>query len=226
MRKTVEMYQKPNLWEVPEEWAGQEAYLIGGGPSLKGFNFQLLAGKNVIGCNDAVHLGPEIVHTLVFGDVSWWNKNKHILPKFTGRMVTNSPSVLPFRIPNLLKCKRQRDGIHKGSTLGWNYSTGALAINLAVSLGAAKIYLLGYDLARVGNASHWHNHNPKQIYDFSFRRFIDGFNTVAKNLPQGVQVFNVSNGTTRLTCFPIMSFEAFKEHLINKDFEFLNKAVA
>ena len=200
-----------DLWTPTREWEGQDAYLIGGGPSLTGFDFSRLAGSNVIGCNDAFHLGAEIVTFCIFGDPSWWQKVKWELEKFEGRVVTNAPTILPYKVPGLLKMLRERDGIHSGSTLGWNYSTGAAAINLATSLGAHRIFLLGYDLGNAGSKSHWHAHNGKVTQDYAFKRFMRGFDMVKQHLPEGVEVLNVTDGTTKLEAFPKINFEVFWE---------------
>jgi len=202
-----------NLWTPPKEWEGQEAYLIGGGPSLTGFDFSLLRGRNVIGCNDAFRLGPDIISYCIFGDPGWWQKNRHELEQWPGRLVTNAPTMLSWEVPRLHKMARERDGIHSGSTLGWNYSTGAAAINLAISLGAIRIYLLGYDLSNRGNVSHWHPWNSKTTQEYAFRRFLNGFLCVSRSLPPGVSVINVTDGSSRLPVFPRMSFLEFLETL-------------
>lgn len=201
------------LWTPEREWEGQDAFLIGGGPSLTGFKFQSLAGKNVIGCNDAFHLGPGIISICAFGDAAWWQKNKFKLEKFPNRIVTSAPSMLPFKVPNMLKMERERDGIHSGNKIGWNYSTGAMAINLAISLGAKRIFLLGYDVSSQGHTHHWHNHNPKPIHGDSFARFMEGFHTLKAAIPAGVEVFNVTDGISKLTCFPTISFAMFQSVL-------------
>lgn len=197
-----------DLWTPTREWDGEDAFLVGGGPSLAGFDFSLLRPLNVLGCNDAFHLGAGVVDFCVFGDAGWWNRNKWTLEKnFAGRTVTNAPSLIHLKIPNVLRMRRVRDGIHSGDTLGWNYSTGALAINLAISLGARRIFLLGYDLCNRDGASHWHVHG-KATQQYAFDRFRRGFDMVKASLPAGVQVFNVTDGGSKLTAFPMFSFEA------------------
>lgn len=200
----------PQVWTVPNDWAGQDAICIGGGPSLTGFDFSVLRDRNTIGCNDAFRLGSDIVQYCVFGDSQWWQREKYNLQEFTGHLVTNSPSLLHYNIPGLLKCHRSRDGLHRGSTLGWNYSTGALAINLAVSLGATRIFLLGYDLnITPAGAHHWHKYNTKGTKEVVFKRFLAGFHTLKRSMPLEVQTFNVTNGTSKLDAFPCISFPQF-----------------
>lgn len=197
-------------WSPTPEWQGQDAYLIGGGPSLSGFDFQRLRDKKVIGCNDAFRLGPEIVDICLFCDASFFHSHKWELEKWPGRMVTNAPTLLELNCPWLLQMKRQKDGLTEGETLGFNLSTGASAINLALALGSRRIFLLGYDLSR-SNAgdSHWHRHNPKMTKDASFERFQKGFDHVSRCLIQypTAQVLNVTNGESRLQGFDRISFE-------------------
>lgn len=192
-----------------KEWDGGDAFLIGGGPSLKNFNFSLLEGMNVIGCNDAYRLGSKIVKYGAFGDANWWHKNKWNIEQSGIPFVTNAPSVLHMNIPNMIRMNRERDGIHSGNTLGWNYSTGALAINIAINLGAIRIFLLGYDITSQGKESHWHAYNERIIPPASFDRFLKGFAKISQHLPEGVQVFNVTDGSSRLHCFPRIIFEDF-----------------
>ena len=199
-------------WIPSKEWLGQDAHLIGGGASLLGFDFNFLCGKNTIGCNDAYRLGPSVVHTCVFGDTSWWEQNKYALEKFTGRVVSISPTIRHLNLSWLRQLSRIRDGLHDGNTCGWNYSTGATAINVAISLGADRIYLLGYDLTQKQGKSHWHNHRKAPTLASNFSRFQRGFDRLAKDLPKypGIEVINVSDGTSKLTTFRTITFEEWK----------------
>ena len=74
-------------------WKGRTAYIIGGGVSLDGFNFSLLKGERVIGCNDAYTLGVHIVKICAFGDNSFWEAHKGPLSKYRGWVVTNNEHI-------------------------------------------------------------------------------------------------------------------------------------
>lgn len=200
-------------WAVTEEWKGLSAFIVGGGSSLSRFDFDWLKDRKTIGCNHAYHLGPEIIDICIFGDAAFFHRNYVQLEKFGGRCVGVSPSLEPLKYSWLLNLKRIRDGLHNGGFLGWNYSTGAAAINLAYNLGANPIYLLGFDM-RAGNAgkTHWHNHGRGPTQENSFRRFSRGFHTLAASLRhKDVEVFNVGDGTSALECFPKITFEQMKE---------------
>ena len=193
------------VWTPEKEWAGQDAFLIGGGSSLKGFDFSRLEGKNTIGCNDAFRLGAKVIRYVIFGDASWYEKNKWELEKFKGNVVSCVPALLPYNLPWMKKMLRIRDGLYDGCTLGWNYSTGAAAINLAISLGASTVYLLGYDMSsNPKGETHWHQHRKGPTQDYSFRRFMGGFATLYRSLSAlngSVRVLNVTDGSSALPYF-------------------------
>lgn len=209
------------IWKPTREWEGQDAFLIGGGPSLRGFNFSSLKGRKVIGCNDAHTLGPEIVTYNCFGDCSWFIRNTKNLEGNVIPFVTCSPQLLSFRFPNLFSMRRKMHGIAtEEDTIAFNYSTGALAISLAFKLGAKRAFLLGYDLRNQNNQSHWHDKNPKIVRDFSFDRFVRGFLDLKKALEsvEGFEVVNVNDGPSRLRdVFPTISlaemFQMVKEEV-------------
>lgn len=197
------------FWDPTDHWKGQEAILIGGGPSLRRFPFDRLRGKNVIGINDAFRLGPEIVKFNFFGDVGWWTQHRDEIAESSVWFVTNSPTMVEFKIPRLLKMDRLMNGIGQGPVLGWNHHSGAAAINLAYTMGADPIFLLGYDLSNQGPSSHWHDYNPRTIVEESFRRFKEGSTTVANELKDKVKIFNVTDGSSRLDLFPKITFDDF-----------------
>ena len=200
------------LWTPPPEWLGQDTILLGGGSSLTDYDFSRFKGRNTIGCNDAFRLGPEIIKICAFGDASFFHHCKWELEKFSGKVVTCAPGLLNLKLSWLLQMKRLRDGLHSGSTIGWNYSTGAMAINLALSLGANRIFLLGYDVGkRLDGKTHWHDYRHKLIQDETYRRFVRGFSCVhasLKRFPE-IQVVNVTDGTSQLPLFERITFEEF-----------------
>jgi hypothetical protein len=199
------------LWNPTDLWRGEDAILIGGGSSLQNFPFEKLAGKKVIGINHAYKLGSHIVSLCYFGDAQFWEKEKWNIEESDVEFVTDSPALLPLNLPYIHKMKRLQEGIGEGSTLGWNWSSGAAAINLAYTMGARRIFLLGYDLTNLEGRSHWHYWNPAPIPEESFNRFRRGFEIVAKELKGKVDIFNVTDGSSQLYLFPRVNFEKFFE---------------
>ncbi len=172
------------LYVPPRDWEGQAAFLIGGGSSLVGFDFNCLRGRNVIGINDAYRLGEEIVKVVLFGDSSFFYRNIGNLSTFKGDVVSCSSNLLNARWSWLKRMKRIKEGFYHGDTLGWNHNTGAAAINLAASKGATQIYLLGYDGGRIKGRTHWHTESHEHVPDSSYARFNAGFQVLAKAIQE------------------------------------------
>jgi hypothetical protein len=112
--------------------------------------------------------------------------------------------------------ERQDEGLSK-TRLAWNANTGAAAINLALILGASRVFLLGYDCCMdVENSArpestHWHDRRIEVPQQQHYDRFLNGFRQVAAALPvvfPGRKVFNVSEGSSRIGCFPVVDFES------------------
>src|SRR3974390_354951 len=117
-------------------WAGQDVFIIGGGPSLRGFEFEQLSKRAVIGCNHAFALGP-VCQICTFGDIRFWDYRRYELEKFEGWVVTNNNSCLRPPPPWLKFYGHKAEGLApvESGDLAWNNNTGALAINLALVLG-------------------------------------------------------------------------------------------
>lgn len=208
------------LWKPTPIWQGQPAYLIGGGSSLKQFDFQTLKGKNTIGANYAFRLGADVIPWMCFSDTGWFNGAKFELERYAeagGNVVSCATSLGHLNIPWIKKMQRVRDGLlFANGAIGWNYSTGAMMINLAMYLGSDQIFLLGYDMARKEGVSHWHNAYAKVTDDASFARHTKGFVNVHTDLVRrfpGVRVFNVTDGDSRLPLYDRISMAQFKRVL-------------
>jgi len=195
-------------WIVEKKWKDQEVFIIGGGESLKGFDWGLLKPLRTIGCNDAYVHGTDIC---LFGDTKWFEHHEKWLRNYEGIVFTSCPKLQKSRVPWLWLICREAIGLHKGS-IGWNFSTGANAINLALLLGAAKIYLLGFDvkLSKYGK-SNWHDNNLDAPNEEVYPKFLEGFKYVARDLRKKfpeVKVINVTNDSA-LNEFPKISTKEF-----------------
>lgn len=199
------------------DWSGRPAYIIGGGKSLRHFDFFQLIDRNVIGCNQAFLEHPDVVDIALFGDPGFWQRYAIALAAFPGWVATNRDDLQDHNkaaLPRWLKIyKRVDEGWGTGETLAFNYNTGALAVNLAASLGATRIYLLGFDMQPNG---HWHGRSyepPQQASHYN--RFKDGFGILAEAirapnvLRQPIEVINVSEpGVSQLAVFPVVPFSS------------------
>ncbi len=200
-------------WIPEKKWDGQEAFIIGGGDSLKTFDWNLLKPLLTIGCNDAFIYGFEICKLCVFGDRKWFKKHRLALEKYKGVVFTNVTQLFNTNIPWVWTMDRGSKGLHHDA-LGWNYSTGAVALNLALLLGAIKIYLIGFDmqLGEKGNAN-WHDNSLDKPDADVYNKFITGFKRISKDLIKfpGAEVFNVTDNSL-LDVFPKIGVKEFWEN--------------
>ena len=188
-------------WNVPNLWQGATAYIIGGGPSLRSFDFNKLKGKPVIGCNDAYLLGKDIVKICCFGDSAWYYIHREKLLDSNIPCVTNDNFLMkePIHVT-----RKKTLSLGEGEYLGWFHNTGAMAINLALSLGAKRIYLLGYDmgLGQEGQAN-WHPNLKDEPNAKHYTKFMRYFPLLAKQIkvkyPE-VAIIN-SNAYSKLDVF-------------------------
>ncbi len=146
-------------------WEGEEVFVVGGGASLRGFDFSRLKRAKTIAVNRAYERLPSAV--LCSMDLAFWKthgKNAdalcagprvHVrvgaekLPAFGPTHVV--PCCADLRLPN--PHLKPDWGTSLGSGLGCGGNSGFAAINLAHVLGARRIYLLGFD----GTPGHWHD---------------------------------------------------------------------
>jgi len=198
-------------WNPESIWKDQDVFIIGGGTSLRTFDWKLLEDKWTIGCNSAFSLGEKICKVCIFGDARWFDIYKHELVKYKGTVFTNSNQLLRTKISWLWTMSRQAKGLHHNA-LGWNKNTGASAINLALLLGAKRIYLLGYDmyLSQQGQPN-WHDRLIHKPNEENYPKFVDNYKFVVRDLEKKwpkVEVINITDNSA-LNCFPKVGIDVF-----------------
>jgi len=198
-------------WIPEAKWQDEDVFIIGGGNSLKSFDWGLLEDKYTIGCNSAFTLGEKVCKICVFGDAKWFRKYKDELQNYKGVVFTNVTELRNSRLNWLWTMPRK--GIGLGTTaLGWNSNTGALAINLALVLGARRVFLLGFDmhLSKDGK-SNWHDKLLVKQKEKVYKKFIGKFARVLIDLKKvfpGREVINVTDDSD-LDVFPKIGCEEF-----------------
>lgn len=180
-------------WVPQELWKGEDAFVIGGGLSLETFDWSLLVPELTIGCNSAYLRGPDVCKICVFGDQYFIDRFYDDVAEYakTRPVFTNKQSLDGGDIPWLWTTPRAEEGLHHDA-LGWNGNTGAVALNLALVLGATRVFLLGFDMKRikiehkdgtVSDRPNWHTQSgPESTTDnVTYRRFNDNFRHVVED---------------------------------------------
>ncbi len=185
-------------------WKGKRCFIVGGGPSLKGFDWGLLQGELSIGVNRAFEkYDPTIMFCMDPGMWGWIVSRKfgpEVLQRYnefkgykvwTNNIWLNIPpedNTYIADVKNLMPC---------GS------NSGHSAINLAVLLGASPIYLLGFDMKGDGKGRQkwWHDGYPTENSEQMYSGFITAMTKDAPRLLGEAEVVNL-NPNSALKCFP------------------------
>ena len=190
-------------------------YLVGGGPSLQGFNWSKLAGKPTIAINRAYEQVPD-AGIVYFADLRFWNWHKAGLLAHPGTIITGCKhithqDVLTFRITGKKGLDMNPWALRSGN------SSGYAAINLAAHIFALRgskgtslikrIVLMGYDMQTDNGRHHWHDgyqvKNKPDIYD----KMVDYFATIAGPLQdRDIEVINTSMDS-RIDAFEKREFD-------------------
>jgi hypothetical protein len=188
-------------------WAGQRCFIIGGGRSLKGFDFEMLRGEHIIAINRAVEYCPfaDIMFSLDSRLYGWYRRHKidgwEKFESFRGlRVWVETPGgkwdndvLLVRKAGHFGLSFSLADGIYTGGNSGY------AAVNLAVAMGASVIDLLGFDMDKRGN---FHSGYPTPGGDPKARGWIEGMNKLAGLLQSSkIKVVNL-NPKSKLKCFP------------------------
>jgi hypothetical protein len=199
------------LWTPEELWKGRSVFVIGGGPSLRSFNWSLLRDELTIGCNAAYRLGLDICKLCLFNDLKFWHVHREALLAYKGPVVTCAPTLLHSEISWLRTMRRQPVGLHVDA-LGWNKNTGAAALNLALILGAASVYLLGFDMKMSQDQKkNWHPYESKNTNNHTYQGFVQSFRHVVRDWEKKFpdrEIVNV-NDDSDLKGFPTVPVQEF-----------------
>jgi len=203
-------------------WKGKPCFLVGGGPSLRGFNFHKLDGHRTIGVNKSfiyfdptinISMDSRLYNWIVGGTLGKENKvdvRKRFYDttairvwvrthgyKFGSEVYILKASSLSFGYPSKMEL-----GIHTGG------NSGFCALQLAILLGANPIYLLGYDMKGENEKqAWWHNGYPQMQPVGVYKQFKAVFERFSAFVAErGIQVVNL-NPDSELRCFDFDTFD-------------------
>lgn len=202
------------------EWRGERCFIIGGGPSLAGFDFGRLKGKGRIIAINKAYLDAPFADVLFFMDGSpytfyglvkrgslgtealeKWNEFKgvKVYLNLVGRRLEDVYSIRKAQGGGLSRSLRY--GIYPGN------NSGTAAVGLAICLGADPIYLLGIDCKFSGGRAHYHSGYPRTMHERIFVSFIGNFNRLNSMISgKGINVINL-NPDSGVRCFPFSTID-------------------
>lgn len=192
----------------------KEVYIVGGGASLKGFDFSVLKDVDTIAVNMSALDVPDptycitadsgILRKLQRGrfdsvDTTWvlvTNPNHASMKWKDGKFTHKSGFVYNLFVVNILIKNAGTDGIgftFKDFRTGYN--SGFCGFQLAVLLGYKKIHLLGFDLSNSEDRQHYHDryNNAKTTKDETFKKFRDNFLIALKIIKEKTDIKVISH---------------------------------
>jgi hypothetical protein len=188
-------------------------WIVSGGPSLRGFDFSILAGQYVLAVNDTFRALP-LARGVVSIDAHWQYHRINALRMFSGtkwicrRQGFGGPAVpgavlMEFASEPGLSETWQR--VHAVGTSGY------AALNIAYLMRPDFIGLLGFDYTRPGK--HWHREYewPSGAPSNMWQDWGAAFDSTREHL-LNVEVVNFSEGSA-VTAFPRMSLGAVAKYI-------------
>jgi len=193
-------------------WQGRRCFIIGGGSSLRDFDWSLLDGELTIGINKALEkIEPTIMLSMDSRFYDWLingelgEELKRKFENYKGYKVwlntINHNFGEDVYLIDSAGEKALTKSLHDG--LGHGSNSGYVALNLAMVLGANPIYLLGFDMKGDGQGkqSWWHGGYPVNQGEKVFNRMTECFEAAADEIAaRGFRVINM-NEDSGLKCF-------------------------
>lgn len=206
------MHGSPIGLPIPRAFDGEDIFIVAGGASLEGFDFERLRGRVVIAINRS-HQSVPFAKILYFTDPKCWHWYEdtfraHRAPwKLTSHPANKEPENYPG-VLSLARTGARGLDLDPGSVRHGNNS-GYAAINVAVHFRPRKIILLGYDMKPTGDRVHHHPEHPVATKPRAFDHMVRYFDGLVEPLSDlGIEVLNTSMDS-RLTCFPKVPIERF-----------------
>jgi hypothetical protein len=208
MRRTVEPHNP--FYEVLADgaWRDEPCFIIGGGPSLIGFDFNRLRGRgHTIVINRAFEFAP-FADILFFMDWRFYRlchddpgryklwqefKGYKVFLNIMGRKLDDCNSVRS--VGRNGRSTSIQGGLHHGN------NSGVGALNLALCLKAKPIYLLGYDMRHENGQAHFHDGYGGVAQEKTALSFAREFVHIGRSLTDKSGVINL-NPRSMLKIFP------------------------
>lgn len=183
----------------------KQVFVLGGGPSLTRADVERCDPRSVIAVNEAASLCPTAA-VLFARDLSWCQDNQQLIRDWLGRAITTSHRAsrelpmefvvmerrpdFPIPMPRVAAAPGGCPGV-----IRYGPSSGHAAVSWAVTNGAERIVLLGFDGRLVDGKTHFHDRYTEarvEVYT-RFNRAWNGWAAEARRL--GCSIVNATVGS-------------------------------
>jgi hypothetical protein len=206
-------HRENEFWTPEPLFVGATVFVVAGGPSLRGFDFERLRGRRVLAVNSAC-LSLPWAELLYFMDNGWFSGHRTLVETWPGLACSASRAAkreLPDRIRRIQHEERPDFPPPGTERIRHGRSSGHMAVSLALAMGAARQVLLGFDMRVEGTRTHYHDDDyyrgktggAAEVLA-EFVRHFDGWHAAA--LARGCAIVNATPGTA-LTEFPAVSID-------------------
>lgn len=201
----------PPVWSVPPVWAGERAFVLCGGASLRDQRLLVpqLRGR-VIAVKEGVLLRPD-ADVLFFAGEKPEIIAPPLLAKYRGPLVVvrgKGHPVFPSSAKRVWRTMTHEKWSDDPEMVA-GFDAGTSAINLAILFGAREIVVLGYDMCGGRWFAGEHKHPMPVIPAIDFIRHLAPLPSLAADAAaKGIRIVNVSP-ITRATAFERRPLEEF-----------------
>jgi len=168
----------------------RNAFIIGGGTSLKGFDLTRLDNEFTIAINHTIEHYPQ-ADCLIFGDKIFLNKTTFDIRTYKGMIFCSEGAAYSYPMQEMIpqdnifvfETLRDEPVINAKKGLYHPTSSGMMAISLALQMHAKRIYLLGFDYYKVNGQMHWfkdYDHH-KKYHDDKLKKKLKKFKNFEKH---------------------------------------------
>jgi hypothetical protein len=207
MNKAAEL--GPSMVPWWQDWRGECAAIIAGGPSAKTAPVELLRDRiHVIAVNESFKLAPwaDILYSC---DYAWWQLHKG-MRDFKGlRLAHDLRACNEFGLQRIVieQVGSNELLVERPSYVGAGGNSAFQALNLAIQFGATGIILIGVDCS-LDHGQHWHGRHPYPMSnpaESNVQRWQKAFDGAAARIAGlGIDVVNCSP-ISKLTQYPKLS---------------------
>ena len=201
----MDIYRTP-LLELTTQLKDATVFIVGGGRSLRGFDFGRLKGRKVVGINQACAFVPELT-AIYWADEDWAARNDDTLAAHSCklRFCAKRNPALDYATNNTYRMLGDAIPLKLTGDSGFDpdlnhvrgNNSGCHVINLCANAGAKRIVLLGFDM----QLGHFHGAYELSYNTEVYHSFLRSINSMAAELPSDTEVINCSMESA-ITVFP------------------------